>query len=207
MSKLAVFDFDSTLMDGETIDFLAEANGVKDEVSKITELAMQGELDFFEALIRRVKLLENLSYNRVIDVCNSLPFINGAKETIIELKKMGYIVVIFSGGFDEATNYGKSILGYDMNFSNRLHHKNGVLSGLVGGEMMYSDSKGIMLKKLQSLLNIDITNTITIGDGANDRSMFVYADKKIAFCAKEALKKEANVIINQKDLTKILDFI
>jgi phosphoserine phosphatase len=207
VNKLAVFDFDSTLMDGETIDFLADANGVKDEVSKITELAMRGELDFFEALIMRVKLLEGLSYNIVVDICNSLPFINGAKETISELKKMGYKVIIFSGGFDEATNYGKRVLDYDMNFSNRLHHKNNILTGLVGGEMMYSDSKGLMIQKMQSLLNTTKENTIAVGDGANDRAMFLYAEKKIAFCAKEALKKEANIVINHKDLTKILDFI
>ena len=95
--KLAVFDFDSTLMDGETIDFLAHACGVGAEVEAITTAAMNGELDFFESLSRRVKLLEGLSYEKALEICQNLPFICGAKETITELKNRGYKVVIFSG--------------------------------------------------------------------------------------------------------------
>ncbi|NPA82828.1 MAG: phosphoserine phosphatase SerB [Epsilonproteobacteria bacterium] len=202
--KLCVFDFDSTLMDGETIDFLADALGLKDKVAKITEMAMRGELDFFESLTTRVALLEGLEVEKVDKICRSLPYMPGAKESIKELKKRGYKVAVFSGGFRNATSYAKEILGFDADFSNILHSKNGYLTGLVGGNMMFDFSKGDMLKRLQTLLDIKEEDTVVVGDGANDRSMFKYAKTKIAFCAKEILKKEANVIIDTKDLTQIL---
>ncbi len=202
--KLCVFDFDSTLMDGETIDFLAEALNLKEKVAKITQMAMRGELDFFESLTTRVALLEGLEVEKVDKICRSLPYMPGAKETIKELKKRGYKVAVFSGGFRNATSYAKEILNFDADFSNVLHSKNGYLTGLVGGDMMFDFSKGDMLKRLQTLLGVKEEDTVVVGDGANDRSMFKYAKTKIAFLAKEILKKEANVIIEEKDLTKIL---
>ena len=205
--KLAVFDFDSTLMDGETIDFLAEPLGLKEKVSAITEMAMKGELDFFESLIMRVKLLEGLEEKKVNEICHNLPYMKGAKESIKELKKMGYRILCFSGGFRNATSYAKDILGFDADFSNILHSKNGVLSGLVGGEMMFSHSKGDLLNRMQNVLKVKKEDTLVVGDGANDLSMFKYAGKRVAFCAKGVLKKEADFIIEEKDLTKILEFI
>ncbi len=205
--KLAVFDFDSTLMDGETIDFLAEPLNLKDKVASITEMAMRGEIDFFESLIMRVKLLEGLKEETVNKICHNLPYMPGADEVIKALKKDGYKVVVFSGGFKNATSYAKDVLGFDADFSNTLHSKNGVLTGLVGGEMMFSSSKGDMLKRIQSIMGIDKEDTLVVGDGANDLSMFKYASLRVAFCAKDILKKEANVIIEEKDLTKILEFI
>ncbi|NPA87874.1 MAG: phosphoserine phosphatase SerB [Epsilonproteobacteria bacterium] len=207
MLKLAVFDFDSTLMDGETIDFLAEPLGLKDKVAAITEMAMRGELDFFESLIMRVKLLEGLEEKKVNEICHNLPFMPGAKEVIKELKSKGLIVVVFSGGFRNATSYAKDILGFDADFSNTLHSKEGRLTGLVGGEMMFGHSKGDMLKRLQKVLGVNKDETMVVGDGANDLSMFKYANTRVAFCAKDVLKKEANIIIEEKDLTKILEFL
>jgi phosphoserine phosphatase len=205
--KLAVFDFDSTIMDGETIDFLAEPLGLKDKVAAITEMAMKGELDFFESLVMRVKLLEGLEEKKVNEICRNLPIMPGADEIIKVLKKEGVKVLVFSGGFKNATGYAREKLGFDADFSNVLHSKNGVLTGLVGGEMMFGDSKGEMLKRIQAVTGITKEETMAVGDGANDLSMFKYADTKVAFCAKEVLKKEANIIIEQKDLTKILEFI
>ncbi len=202
--KLAVFDFDSTLMDGETIDFLAKELGIEEKVADITERAMQGELDFFGSLTTRVALLKGLEQSKVDKICHNLPYMPGAKETISELKKMGYTVIVFSGGFRNATSYAKDILGYDADFSNILHQKDGILTGLVGGDMMFDFSKGDMIVRIQNLLGVDRKNTLVVGDGANDRSMFEHADTKVAFCAKEILKKEANIIIDTKDLTKIL---
>lgn len=205
--KLCVFDFDSTLMDGETIDFLASKMGVQDEVSKITELAMSGELDFFESLTTRVKLLEGLDIETVDEVCRNLPYMHGAKEAIEGLKKKGYKVVVFSGGFRSATGFAKDILGYDIDFSNALHVKDGKLTGLVGGDMMFDFSKGDMIQRLQKFLGVSRANTIVVGDGANDRSMFAHADLRVAFCAKEILKKEANAVIDVKDMKKLLELI
>ncbi len=205
--KLCIFDFDSTLMDGETIDFLAAELGLGEKVAEITEMAMRGELDFFESLVTRVKLLEGLEVERVDAVCRSLPYMPGAKETIARLKEKGYKVVVFSGGFRNATGYAKEVLGFDADFSNILHAKNGRLTGLVGGDMMFDFSKGDMLRRLQALLGIATQDTVAVGDGANDRSMFARAGTRIAFCAKEILKKEANVIIDTKDLTKVLEYV
>ena len=202
--KLCVFDFDSTLMDGETIDFLAQPLGLGEKIAEITERTMQGELDFFESLTTRVTLLRGLEEEKVDEICHNLPFMPGAKETIAELKSRGYTVVVFSGGFRNATSHAKDILGFDADFSNTLHVKDGVLSGLVGGEMMFDHSKGDMLRRVQALLGIGEAETVAVGDGANDRSMFTHAAKRVAFCAKDILKKEANIIIDTKDLTQLL---
>ena len=181
--KLAVFDFDSTLMDGETIDFLAQEIGRKNEVATITQKTMSGKLDFFESLTQRVSMLQGIDYKRVTDICANLPLMQGAIQTVQELKKMGYKVVCFSGGFKIATSPAAKKLGLDCDFANVLHHKNGKLSGLVGGEMMFDFSKGDMLQKIQTLTGISQKDTLVCGDGGNDRSMFTYANKKIAFCA------------------------
>lgn len=207
MTKLAVFDFDSTLMDGETIEIIADCIGLRSEVAKITQRAMQGELDFFDSLTYRVSLLKGIKEAKVDEICRNLPYMKGAKETVTELKRRGYKVVCFSGGFKNATAYAKDILGYDADFSNILHVKDGMLTGQVGGDMMFSDSKGLMLQKLQALLSVTPQDTITVGDGANDLSMFKYAATRVAFCAKDCLKKEATICLEQKDLTLLLDRI
>ena len=207
MLKLAVFDFDSTLMDGETIDFFAEELGLGKEVAYITEEAMSGRLDFFESLQSRVKLLEGLDFSVVEKISQNLPYMSGAIETIAELKKRGMTVVCFSGGFRTATSYAKDILGYDADFSNVLHQKDGKLTGLVGGDMMFNFSKGDMLVRLQNILGVSKEETLVCGDGANDLSMFTHAGTRVAFCAREILQKEANIIIDTKDLTKILEKI
>ncbi len=207
MQKLAVFDFDSTLMDGETIDFLANELGIKEQVAKITEEAMSGRLDFFESLTTRVKLLEGLDYNKAVDICKNLPLMPGATDIIPKLQEKGYKVVCFSGGFRIGTEPAKEKLGLDADFANILHQKDGKLTGLVGGDMMFDFSKGDMIQRIQRLLDVTREDTIVIGDGANDRSMFKFANKRVAFCAHEILKKEANIIIEDKDLTKILEYI
>ena len=205
--KLAVFDFDSTLMDGETIDFLAKPLGLEEKVAKITEEAMAGRLDFFESLIQRVSLLKGLEYSKAVEICKDLPLMPGAYEIVSELKKMGYKVICFSGGFRIGTSPAKEKLGLDADFSNILHEKDGVLTGLVGGDMMFGFSKGDMIQRVQSMLGVSVENTLVVGDGANDVSMFKYASKKVAFCAKDVLKKEANIIVDKKDLTQILKSI
>lgn len=205
--KLAVFDFDSTLMDGETIDFLAKPLGLEEKVASITEEAMAGRLDFFESLIERVSLLKGLEYKQAVEICKDLPLMPGAFETVAKLKENGYKVVCFSGGFRIGTGPAKEKLGLDADFSNILHEKNGILTGLVGGDMMFGFSKGDMIQRVQAMLGVSKENTLVAGDGANDVSMFPYASKRVAFCAKEVLKKEANIIVDTKDLTQILKHI
>ncbi len=203
--KLAVFDFDSTLMDGETLEFLAKELGIEKEVKTITDKAMRGELDFFESLQKRVSLLKGLPVEKVDEICHNLPLMKGAKEVVQGLKQRGYKVVCFSGGFKNATTYFKDILGLDCDFSNILHSKDGVLTGLVGGEMMFNTSKGEILTRLQNVLGVSPEETLVVGDGANDISMFNHAATRVAFCAKPILKEHATIIIDKKDLSLILE--
>ena len=205
--KLAVFDFDSTLMDGETIDFLAEPLGLSEKVAKITDRAMAGELDFFESLTTRVALLKGLPKEKVEEICANLPMMNGAEEVVEGLKERGYKVVCFSGGFRTATSPASAKLGIDADFSNILHDENGVLTGKVGGDMMFGFSKGDMIVRLQKLLGISREDTLVVGDGANDLSMFEHADTRVAFCAKPILKEKATHCIDEKDLRLILDIV
>ena len=176
-------------------------------MKQITTEAMEGKIDFFESLTKRVALLKGAKEEKVKEICENLPYTKGAKEVIAELHKMDYRVVCFSGGYETATIPAQRVLGYDAQFSNILHFKNGKMTGLVGGEMMFSNSKGKMLERFQNLFNIKQEDTIVVGDGANDLSMFSFAHHKVAFCAKPILREHANIIIDNKDLTGILNYI
>ena len=205
--KLAVFDFDSTLMKGETLEFLAQTDELKQEMKKVTDLAMNGKLDFFESLTNRVAKLQGMDVNKVNEICANLPYNKGAKELIAKLKRDNVKVVCFSGGFVNALVPAKIHLGFDVFFCNILHEKDGILTGKVGGEMMFNNSKGNMLAKLQLLLDVKKEDTMVVGDGANDLSMFKYAEKRVAFCGKEILRQNANIIIDIPDLTEIEKYI
>ena len=207
MNKLAVFDFDSTLMDGETLEFFAREIGIGEKVKAITDKAMRGELDFFESLTERVSFLKGFPESRINEICANLPVMNGAEQVVSGLKDRGYKIVCFSGGFRNATSLFAQKLGLDGEFANILHSKDGILTGLVGGEMMFNDSKGQMLQRLQKILDVTPDNTIAVGDGANDLSMFKYSGTRIAFCAKPILKENANIIIDNQDLSEILNYI
>lgn len=202
--KLAVLDFDSTLMDGETIDILAEQVGKKAQVQALTELAMQGRLDFFQSLQQRAELLKGMPAQLVDDICHDLPMMPGAEELVQGLKQQGYKVAVFSGGFRNATSHYKDLLGYDTEFSNILHQQDGILTGKVGGDMMFDFSKGDMLVRLQNLLGISCNETLVCGDGANDVSMFAHAGLRVGFCAKPILREKSNIIVETKDLREVL---
>ena len=195
-------------MDGETIDFFARPLGLEAEVARITEEAMAGRLDFFMSLIARAKLLKGLDIAAAKAICLTLPMMPGAKEAVAGLKERGYSVVCFSGGFRQATEPACLKLGIDADFANFLYaDAEGKLTGEVGGEMMYGNAKGDMIIRLQSLMGIDRSNTLVVGDGANDLSMFAHADTRIAFNAKEILKEAATHCIDVKDLREILKIV
>ncbi|MCZ0772863.1 phosphoserine phosphatase SerB [Campylobacter hepaticus] len=207
MIKLCIFDFDSTLMDGETIDILAAAHSKDQQISKITHLAMNGELDFFESLQQRVSLLKGMAYEKVLQISSALPLMQGAQCLVEYLHSKNIQTVIFSGGFHEGINPAMQKLGIKIGFANYLHHKNGILTGLVGGEMMFSNSKGLMLQRLKNFLNLKSEEVMCVGDGANDIAMFNESGLKIAFCAKEILRSKADICIDIKNLKEIIKAI
>ncbi|ENN95650.1 phosphoserine phosphatase SerB [Methanocaldococcus villosus KIN24-T80] len=206
MKKLVVFDFDSTLIENETIDELAKEANKEEEIKEITKKAMNGEIDFKEALKKRVSLLKGLPIEKVENAINRLKLTNGAEETIKELKNRGYKVAVVSGGFDIAINKFK-YLDFDYIFANKLIFKDNKLTGEVIGKVLDNTSKGKIIEEVAKKENIPLKNIIVVADGANDVSMFEKAGLKIAFCAKPILKKKADVIIEKRDLREVLKFI
>ena len=205
--KLILFDLDSTLIDCETIDEIAKLAGVGDEVEKITRDAMNGKLNFEESLRKRVSLLKGLPMEKIMDLVSDLKLTKGAEETIKELKKRGYITGVVSGGFTVATDRIKDILGLDYAYSNELITKDGKLTGEVIGPIMSAHAKGELLEEIAKKEGIDLKDTVVVGDGANDISMFKKAGFKIAFCAKDILKKNADICVEKKDLREILKYV
>ncbi len=202
--RLCAFDFDSTLMDGETIDLLAQAYGVGDKVKDITAEAMSGKLDFFQSLTARVALLKGMPCAKVSEVCANLPLVKGVTELIPYLKSKNIKVIVLSGGFHEAIDHAHRKLDFDFVAANFLHAQDGALTGLVGGEMMRSDSKGSMLARIKRLLGLRTSEVACVGDGANDLAMFKESGFKIAFCAKPILNTQADLVIDTKDLSRLM---
>ena len=204
---LVLFDLDSTLIEEETIDELGKLAGVEEEVKRITRDAMEGKIDFEESLRRRVALLKGLPMDSVETLISRLRLTKGARETVEELKNRGYVVGVVSGGFTIATDKIKRDLNLDYAYSNELVVKDGKLTGEVKGRVMSPTAKGDILEEVARRENIDLKDTVVVGDGANDVGMFKRAGFRIAFCAKEILKKNADVIIDKRDLREILKYI
>ncbi len=203
--KLAVFDFDSTLIKAETLEVLAQAYKTGAKIKEITQKAMEGKIDFYESLIYRVACLKGMDFKEAKSICENLPLQQGAYEVVSGLQTRGYKVVCFSGGFRLATSFFKEKLKLDGDFSNTLHVEKGVLNGQVSGPMMRSDSKFELLSSLQGLLKVK--QTLVIGDGANDIGMFTLANLSIAFNAKEIVRKAAKIVAKTTDLREILEYV
>ena len=202
--RLVCFDMDSTLIQTEVIDELAELAGVGDEVRAITESAMQGEIDFKESFEKRMKLLKGLSEDVLQDVAINLPITKGAKRLIDTLKKYGFKTAILSGGFTYFGSYLQKELGIDYMYANQLEIKDGLLTGNYVGDIVDGNKKAEYLQEIADKEGIDIGQTIAVGDGANDLPMLNLAGLGIAFHAKPTVKNSAQSAISSIGLDGIL---
>ncbi|HQV15425.1 MAG TPA: phosphoserine phosphatase SerB [Denitromonas sp.] len=202
---LFVTDMDSTLIDIECIDEIADQCGKKAQVAEITEAAMRGEIDFRESLNRRVALLEGLSADALDTVYRERLQLNpGARELIGALKAAGIVTVLVSGGFTYFTERLKADLGFDHAYANTLERIDGKLTGRVCGPVVDAQAKADHLTRIRNQLDLSADRVIAAGDGANDLPMFRAAGFGVAYKAKPVLRAQADCSLNHSGLDAIL---
>ena len=205
--RLICFDMDSTLIETEVIDELAKRAGVGEKVAAITERAMRGEIDFCESFTERVALLKGLDVSVMEDIARNLPITEGLERMMTILKRVGYKTAILSGGFTYFGNYLKQRFGFDYVYANELEVENGKLTGRYVGEVVDGRRKAELLRLLCQFENIDIAQSVAVGDGANDLPMLNLAGLGIAFHAKPKVKATAEQSISTIGLDGILYFL
>lgn len=207
MRRLICFDMDSTLIETEVIDELAIRAGVGDKVKEITERAMRGEIDFKESFTERVALLKGLDASVMQDIAEHLPITEGVDRLMYVLKRYGYKIAILSGGFTYFGNYLKNKYGIDYVYANELEIEDGKLTGRYVGEIVDGRRKAELLKLIAQVEQVDIAQTIAVGDGANDLPMLSTAGLGIAFHAKPRVVANAKQTINTIGLDGVLYFL
>lgn len=206
--RLVVFDTDSTFIDQEVIDEIADFAGMKPEVAKITDLAMQGKLDFNAALKERVALLRDLPEDTLARVLNTrLTVTRGGEELVRELAGAGAQTYLLSGGFSFFTSALRSKYGLTGDFANELEIEAGRLTGRTKGPIVNRVRKAELLRQIARDAEIPLRDTIAIGDGANDIDMVQASGLGIAFCARPALVQAANAAIFERDLRLVARLI
>ncbi|MBR2980748.1 MAG: phosphoserine phosphatase SerB [Odoribacter sp.] len=205
--RLICFDMDSTLITTEVIDELAERAGVGDEVKQITERAMRGEIDFRESFTERVALLKGLDVSVMDEIAENLPITEGVDRMMTILKRVGYKTAILSGGFTYFGNYLKRRFGFDYVYANELEVEDGKLTGRYVGQVVDGPRKAELLRLLCQFENIDIQQSVAVGDGANDLPMLNIAGLGIAFHAKPKVRANASQALSTVGLDGILYFL
>ena len=207
MRRLICFDMDSTLIETEVIDELAIRAGVGDQVKAITEAAMRGEIDFCESFRQRCALLKGLDVSVMQEIAENLPITEGVDRLMRILKKVGFKIAILSGGFTYFGNYLKQKYNIDYVYANELEVENGKLTGRHVGDIVDGKRKAELLRLIAQVENVDIRQTVAVGDGANDLPMISIAGLGIAFHAKPKVKATAKQSISTIGLEGILYFL
>lgn len=207
MRRLICFDMDSTLIETEVIDELAIRAGVGDQVKAITEAAMRGEIDFCESFRQRCALLKGLDVSVMQEIAENLPITEGVDRLMRILKKVGFKIAILSGGFTYFGNYLKQKYNIDYVYANELEVENGKLTGRHVGDIVDGKRKAELLRLIAQVENVDIRQTVAVGDGVNDLPMISIAGLGIAFHAKPKVKATAKQSISTIGLDGILYFL
>ena len=207
MRRLICFDMDSTLIQTECIDELAERAGVGEQVRAITESAMRGEIDFKESFTQRVALLKGLDVSVMKEIAETMPITEGVERLMFVLKRYGYKIAILSGGFTFFGEYLQKKFGIDYVYANELEVENGKLTGRYLGDVVDGKRKAELLRLIAQVEKVDIAQTIAVGDGANDLPMLSLAGLGIAFHAKPKVKENAQQSINTIGLDGVLYFL
>jgi phosphoserine phosphatase len=202
--RLVVFDMDSTLLKIEVIDELARQMNVVEEVSKITEAAMNGELDFDESFRRRVRLLKGMPRSVIDGIIEQMPLNDGAERLVKTLKSVGYKVAVLSGGFIYFVEALQRSLGIDYGYANALEFKDGLATGEVKGEIINGERKLFYMKKIAEQEGVALKQVIAVGDGANDLPMLSAAGLGVAFRAKALVKASADHSLSATGLDGVL---
>ncbi|HJE61722.1 MAG TPA: phosphoserine phosphatase SerB [Nocardiopsis listeri] len=193
---LVIMDVDSTLIQGEVIELLAAHAGCEEEVAKVTEEAMRGELDFEESLRRRVALLEGLDASAIEKVCGEIQLTPGARTLIRTLKRLGYECGIVSGGFTQITDVLVERLDLDYSAANTLEVVDGKITGRLVGPIIDRKGKATTLQQFAEEAGVPLNQTVAIGDGANDLDMLQTAGLGVAFNAKPVVRRQADTSVN-----------
>ena len=207
MRRLICFDMDSTLIQTEVIDELAVRAGIGDKVKAITELAMQGEIDFEESFRQRVRLLKGLDVTTMKEIAEKLPITEGLDRLMKVLQKVGFKTAILSGGFTYFGNHLKEKYGFDYMYANELEIVEGKLTGNYVGDIVDGKRKAELLRLIAQVEKIDLRQTVAVGDGANDLPMLGIAGLGIAFHAKPKVKQTADHSLSSVGIDGILYFL
>ena len=202
--RLVVMDVDSTLIQGEVIELLAEHAGCAEEMARVTEATMRGELDFAESLRQRVETLAGLDASVLHAVRDRLPLAPGARTLVRTLKRLDYRFAIVSGGFTQVTDELVRLLGIDYSAANTLEIADGRLTGRLLGPIVDRAGKAAALERFAEQAGVPISQTVAIGDGANDLDMIATAGLGIAFNAKPVLRQAADTSVSVPDMDAVL---
>ena len=205
--RLIVLDADMTFLQCEVIDELGKLAGVGDKIAAITRQAVNGEMDFKSALLKRVQLLKGLPTEKLQQLSNSLPLTPGAESLVNILKYLGYKIALVSGGFHFFIDKIRDSYGLDYGVANQLKIENGKVSGELEGQIIDAEAKEKTLVALAEKEGFSLRQVVAVGDGANDIKMLARAGLGIAFNAKPLVQRHARASINQSNLKLILYFI